>query len=126
MANHLETTEHWLQHLDLRDTHIPRITRSWSTRDKIIAEMGKRGNALALEIKRKLELLQELSESDRVYIKRKVRGPFTPYVLSEKKRGFLSSSKIAKLNSTSLQNQLSLILLTAFARIQGHCPTDAV
>lgn len=69
-------------------------------RSRSIAKMKKRKHILALDIKRKLERDQPLSEIERAYIKRKPRGQHKKYVESTTNHGFLKPNQISELDST--------------------------
>ncbi|CAD0111108.1 unnamed protein product, partial [Aureobasidium uvarum] len=66
-----------------------------------IAIIKKRKHTLGLRIRKKLELNQELSESERAYIERRPRGQHTDYVMSKTKHGLLDAVQASELDKRS-------------------------
>lgn len=66
---------------------------------RVLAKMKKRKHILALQIIRKLELSQPLSDFEWAYVKRKPRGQHKKYAESMKNRGFLKPNQISELKS---------------------------
>lgn len=96
MATSLETTEAWLQRLKRTSSGLRRTCQD--IRIQVIKELGEKEHILALEIKRKLEQNQELSESERAYIERPTRGKHSDYKLSKTHHGCLNAAAISKLD----------------------------
>jgi hypothetical protein len=92
MATPLVSTEAWLQS--------PSGTPV-QTRRKYIAKLGKTEDSLGLNIKRKLELYQELSENERVYVERPLPRPHKDYILSKTKHGNFTANQSAELDGMS-------------------------
>jgi hypothetical protein len=102
MAELSVSTDVWLLGLNLGSIHITRRKQQNTTiRTSVIDEMKKRDNPLALQIMRKLETLIHPTLWERIYVERRLRGPFKEYALSTQVPGLMTAADIAYLKGGS-------------------------
>ncbi|KAG9681402.1 hypothetical protein KCU95_g13085, partial [Aureobasidium melanogenum] len=119
MTTSLETTEAWLQRLKRTSSGLRRTCQD--IRIQVIKELGEKEHILALEIKRKLEQNQELSESERAYIERPTRGKHSDYKLSKTHHGCLNAAAISKLDEYS---DKAPFIMFRTSTLLGNRPTN--